>query len=473
MLDRAGVDVEADVEPLSLVTAGMAENLFPARMQMALSLGWHIVFACFGIAFPALTVFVEWLGHRRGDAALSELAHTWAKAMGVLFAAGAVSGTLLSFEMGILWPGLMGPFGEVFGYPFVLEGFAFFLEAIFIGIYLFGWSRMSARAHMLSAVPIIVSGMAGAFFVIAANAWMNNPTGFALDAEGRVVDARPVAAMFGPSTWPQFVHMLLAAYMVTGFTVASVYAVAMLRGRRDRYHRYGLMVPLVTAAALTPVQIGVGDWIANVVADNQPAKLAAMEAQFETQTRAPLSLGGVYYDDELHYAIEIPLALSLLTHHDPDGEVLGLEEFPAEDRPPVNVVHWAYNIMVGIGSALLALAAWLGWSWWRRRRIPDTPWFLRAVAVSGVAAAVAMESGWVTTEVGRQPWIVYGVLRTADAVSPARGLFLGFYAVAAIYIVLTILTVFVLRRLAHAHDTAAPQETDEPERARPTELEPR
>ena len=407
-----------------------------------------------------LTVFTEWRGHRRGNAALTELAHTWAKAMGVLFAAGAVSGTLLSFEMGILWPGLMDRFGEVFGFPFVLEGFAFFIEAIFVGIYLFGWNRLSPRAHMLSALPMIISGAAGAFFVVAANAWMNNPTGFRLDADGRVVDAEPWAAMFGPSTWPQVVHMLLAAYMVTGFTFASVYAVGMLRGRRDRRHRFGLLIPLTFAAIITPVQIGVGDWIANVVAENQPAKLAAMEGLYETTDRAALSLGGIYYDDELHYAIEIPWGLSLLIHHDLDGVVQGLEEIPVDERPPVNVVHLAFNVMVGLGSALLLLAFVFGWTWWRRRRIPKSPWFLRAVAVSGVAAIVAMEAGWITTEVGRQPWIVYGILRTEDAVSPAPGLFLGFYAVVAIYVVLTALTVFVLRRLAHHHDTPAPQEVD-------------
>jgi cytochrome d ubiquinol oxidase subunit I len=455
-------EVGVGVDRFGLLLANAAENLYPARMQMALSLGWHIIFSCFGVAFPAIVVFTEWRAHRRGNPDLRELAHAWAKAMGVLFAAGAVSGTLLSFEMGILWPGLMERFGEVFGFPFVLEGFAFFIEAIFVGIYLFGWNRMSPRAHMLSALPMVVSGMAGALFVIAANAWMNNPTGFALGAEGRVVDAHPVSAMFGPSTWPQFVHMLLAAYMVTGFTIASVYAVGMLRGRRDRYHRFGLLIPLTVAVIVTPVQIGVGDWIAATVAENQPAKLAAMEGLYATTAGAGLSLGGLYYGDELHYALEIPYGLSLLIHHDPNGVVPGLEEFPPDERPPVNVVHLAYNAMVGIGSALLLLAAWLGWTWWRRRRMPASVWFLRAVAVSGVGAVVAMEAGWITTEVGRQPWIVYGFLRTADAVSPAPGLYLGFYAVLAIYAGLTGLTVYVLRRLARTHATPAPQEVDEP-----------
>ncbi|WP_051581512.1 cytochrome ubiquinol oxidase subunit I [Pseudonocardia acaciae] len=452
------------MDQLGPLLAGAEQNLFPARMQMALSLGWHIVFACFGIAFPVLVAVAEWRAYRNDDPDLRELAHTWAKAMGVLFAAGAVSGTLLSFEMGILWPGLMARFGEVFGFPFVLEGFAFFVEAIFVGVYLFGWDRLPPKVHLLSAVPVIIAGAAGGFFVLAANAWMNNPTGFELDAQGRVSAADPVRALFGPSTWPQFVHMYLAAYLVTGCLVASVYAVALMRRRMAngyRYHRCGLLIPLAAAAIAAPIQVGVGDWIATTVARNQPVKLAAMEGLFHGGTAVPLSLGGIYRNDELRYALEIPWGLSLLVTHDPNGHVSGLEAVAPELRPPVNVVHLAYDLMVGIGMALLLLALWLGWSWWRRRQAPETVWFLRAVAVSGVAAVVAMEAGWIVTEVGRQPFIVYRIMRTADAVSPAPGLFAGFYAVLAIYVVLTVLTVWVLRRLARSHDTPAPQEPSE------------
>lgn len=449
------------VDRLGPVLAGAEANLFPARMQMGISLGWHIVFACFGIAFPVLVAFTEWRAHRHGDEDLRELAHTWAKAMGVLFAAGAVSGTLLSFEMGILWPRLMARFGEVFGFPFVLEGFAFFLEAIFVGVYLFGWDRLSPRVHLLSALPMIVSGMAGGFFVIAANAWMNNPTGFSLDGQGRVVTADPVRALFGPSTWPQFVHMYLAAYLVTGCLVASVYAVAMLRhhtANSVHYHRLGLLIPLTAAAIAAPIQVVVGDWIASTVARNQPVKLAAMEGLFHGGTSVPLSLGGVYSQGQLRYALEIPWGLSLLVTRDPNGYVTGLEAVPPDLRPPVNVVHLAYDLMVVIGIALVLLALWLGWTWWRHRRMPATRWFPRAVAVAGVASVVAMESGWTVTEVGRQPFSVYQVMRTADAVSPAPGLYAGFYAVLVVYAVLTVLTVWVLRRLARSHATAAPQE---------------
>ncbi|MGQ0778952.1 MAG: cytochrome ubiquinol oxidase subunit I [Pseudonocardiales bacterium] len=448
----------------ALLAEAASPDLFHARMQMAFSLGWHIVVACFGVGFPAMVLFAEWRAYRRGDQDMNALAHTWAKAMGVLFAVGAVSGTILSFEMGMLWPGLMERFGEVYGFPFTLEGFAFFIEAIFVGVYLYGWNRLPPKIHMLSGLPMIVSGVAGAFFVVAANGWMNTPTGFEI-RDGEIVNTDPWAAMFNPSTASQSVHMILAAVMVTGFGVASVYAVGMLRGRRDRYHRIGLLLPLTVAAIATPIQIGVGDWLANVVAKYQPTKLAALEGLYQSGTQQPLSLGGIYLNDELVGAIEIPYGLSLLIHHDPNGFIAGLDRVPSELRPPVNVVHLSYNVMVGIGFALLAIAAWLAWAWWRRRDMPRSKWFLRAVALSGVAAVVALEAGWVATEVGRQPWIVYEIQLTRDAVSTAPGLRYGFYLVLAVYLVLTVMTVYVLRRLAGAHEAPlAPQEPEPEER---------
>jgi cytochrome d ubiquinol oxidase subunit I len=445
-------------EQLLVALEAPADFVF-ARSQMAVSLGWHIIVACFGVAFPGMVVFAEWRGHRNFDADMARLAHTWARVMGVLFAVGAVSGTVLSFEMGMLWPGLMSRFGEIYGYPFTLEGFAFFLEAIFVGVYLFGWDRLSPRAHMLCAVPIVLSGIAGAFFVVAANAWMNTPTGFRLE-NGQVVGAEPVAAMFNPSTAAEVVHMLLAAVLLVGFSVASVYAVGMLRGRRDRYHRLGLLLPLTAAVIAAPVQIVVGDWIANVVAEHQPVKLAALEAHYETSRGVALSIGGIFMDNELRYEIAIPRGLSLLVHHDPNAEVIGLDSVPAEQRPPVNLTHLSYDTMVGIGFALAALAAWTAFAWWRRRDVPRTRWYLRAVAVSGIAAVTALEAGWVATEVGRQPWIVYQIQLTSEAVSTAPGLRYGFYTVVIVYIVLTGMTVYVLRRLAGRQPARAPQEAE-------------
>ncbi|GAB2731287.1 cytochrome ubiquinol oxidase subunit I [Nocardioides pakistanensis] len=446
------------------MTALLAEvnpaDLYAARMQMALSLGWHIIIACFGVGMPAITLIAEWRGHRTGDPVYKLLARRWAKAMGVLFAVGAVSGTILSFEMGVLWPGLMGVYGEVIGLPFALEGIAFFIEAIFLGIYLYAWDRLPPVQHMLAGIPIVIAGVASAFFVVTANAWMQVPTGFDLEG-GRIVAVDPVAAMFNPATPPQTTHMILAAFMVAGFGMASVYAVAMLRGRRDRYHRLGFLVPFAVAAAITPVQIGVGDWAAHFVATNQPVKLAAMEGVFETERGAPLHIGGVAVDGELRYALEIPNGLSLLAHWDPDAEIVGLNETPEADRPPVNVVHLSFQVMVGAGFALLGMAGWFVLAWYRRRDLPRSAWFLRASAFSGVLAVLALEAGWVVTEVGRQPWIVFGLLRTSDAVNPAPGLVWGFALVAVIYLLLTVATVYVLRRLARSVPVPIdPQESD-------------
>jgi len=427
--------------------ASAAQNLGAARAQMGLSLGWHIVFACLGVGFPALVLLAEWRGIR-GDPASMALARRWAKVAGVLFAVGAVSGTILSFEMGILWPVLMGRFGAVFGVPFALEGFAFFIEAIFLGIYLYAWDRLAPRVHLLSGVPILVAGVASAFFVVTANAWMNDPQGFSI-VNGQVTNPRPLIAMFNHATPVQTTHMILAAFMVTGFAVASVYAAAMLRGRRDRYHTVGLLLPLIVATAITPAQIVVGDIAAREVAENQPVKLAAMEGLGHAQAGAGEHVGGVYINGELRYAIVLPHVLAFLAKGDANATVAGLDQVPANDRPQaVTLIHLAFNLMVGIGFLLLGLGLWLAATWLRRRRAPASRWFLRAVVVAGPAAAVAMECGWIVTEVGRQPWIVYRVLRTADAVNPAPGLSWGLVALVIIYSILTVVTIRVIRGLA-------------------------
>ncbi|MGC9665299.1 cytochrome ubiquinol oxidase subunit I [Planosporangium sp. 12N6] len=432
-------------------------DLIAAREQMALSLGWHIILACLGVALPGLTAFMEWRGIRTGDQVYNVLAHRWAKAMGVLFAIGAVSGTILSFELGLLWPGMMGVYGQVVGLPFALEGFAFFIEAIFIGIYLYAWDRLPPRVHLWTAAPVFISGVASAFFVVTANAWMNQPRGFLLDG-GQITHVDPWRAMFNPATPPQTTHMILAAFMVAGFTTAAVYAVGMLRGRRDRYHRLGFLVPFTFAAVVTPFQIVVGDWAARFLAHYQPAKLAAAEGLYRTHSHVPLSVGGVYLDNELRYALEIPNGLSLLVGESPETVVIGLNRFPPDVRPPVNIVHWSFDIMVGIGFGLLLLGLWLLLSWWRRRDLPRTRWFLWLAALAGIASVVALECGWIVTEVGRQPWIVYSHMRVSQAVNPAPGLVAGLVIVIVVYLAMTVAAVYVLRRLARGGPEVAPQE---------------
>ncbi len=413
---------------------------------MALSLGWHIVVACLGVGFPLLVLLAEWRWIRTGDDTWRVLARRWAKGLAVVFAVGAVSGTILSFEMGILWPGLMGTFGEVIGLPFAIEGIAFFIEAIFLGIYLFAWDRLPPRAHLLSGIPIVLAGVASAFFVVTANAWMQQPQGFEL-VDGRVVDASPWEAMFNPATPHQTVHMILAAFMVSGFLVATVYAAALLRGKRDAYHRRAFRLAFAFAAIATPVQIGVGDWAARFLAERQPTKLAALEGLDETTKGAGLTVGGVYLDGEVYGGIEIPKLLSVLAFHDPSAEVEGLDAVPEEDRPPVGIVRNSFQAMVGIGTFLVLVSAWFLWARWRRRELPGSAWFLRAVIAAGPLAVVALIAGWITTEVGRQPWIVYEFMRTEEAVTGAEGIPIGYATLVVVYIALYAVAYVLLRRI--------------------------
>ena len=427
-------------------------SLDAARIQMAVSLGFHIVFAALAIGLPPMLLFTEYRAIRTGDVVWMALTRRWAGALGILVAVGAVSGTVLSFALGLFWPGLMGRWGAVIGLPFALEAFAFFIEAIFVGIYLYGWDRLSPWAHWMSGWPVVIGGAASAWFVVTANAWMQSPVGFELSRSGTVVDVQPIRAMLNPSTPVMTTHMLLAGYMATGFAVASVYAVAMLRGRRDPYHRRGLAVGLVLGLAIAPAQIVVGDTAARLVAARQPVKLAAMEGLWQTQAGAPLTIGGIPLAgrQQTILGIRVPKGLSWLATGDPDAVILGLSAVPPDDRPNTLVVHMAFQTMVGIGFAMAGLAVWAAAGWIRRRRrgLPDGRGFLRAVLIAGPATFIALESGWVVTEVGRQPWIVQGYLRTSQAVTPRGGIGWWVVATVATYSLLGVACAWLLRRLA-------------------------
>ena len=425
------------------------EYLLEARQMQALSFAVHIPLVCFGIAFPAMVLRAEWLWMRTGDEVYRTIAMRWTKVMVALFACGVVTGTILSFEMGLLWPNFMGTFGAVFGLGFALEGFSFFLEAIFIGIYVYGWNRMSPRAHFACGFPIVLAGMTGSLFVLAVNAWMNDPGGFTLRPDGTVTDIEPVKALFGNShVGFELVHMYLAGFMVCGFLVAGAYAAGRLRGRWGRYERIALTIPLTVAALAAPVQVIVGDWVAREVATSQPVKLAALEGLGHTERGAALHLGGWYDDGEVKGGIAIPKGLSLLAFHDLDAEVVGLDSVPESDRPPVNVVRISFQLMVAIGTFLAALSAWYLYMRVWRKRSPDGAWFYRALVVAGPLSVVALIAGWVTTEVGRQPWVVYEVMRTTEAVTAAKGIPLGYATLATFYACLVVAVAWILRRLA-------------------------
>jgi cytochrome d ubiquinol oxidase subunit I len=423
-------------------------DLLAARLQMAMSLGFHIVFAEIGIAMPVLMVLAEWRWLKTGDETYRVLARRWARGTAILFAVGAVSGTVLSFELGLLWPRFMEFAGPIIGIPFSLEGFAFFTEAIFLGIYLYGWDRIPARAHLGAGVIVAVSGAASAVFVLMVNAWMNTPTGLTVSG-GRITAIDPIAGMLNPSTVQQALHMLLAAFASTGLAVAGIHAFILLRRPEAAFHRHALRLALmvgVPAALLQPLS---GDLSARVIAKQQPIKLAAAEAHFETTRGAPLTVGG--WPDveaaETRLAVRIPRGLSLLAFHDPDAEVKGLKAYPRELWPPVVPVHLGFQVMVALGTAMAAVSLWAAVTAARRRPLHDSRALLRALAIITPFGFLATEAGWIVTEVGRQPWVVNGLVRTADAVTPMTGLVYPMTLFTLLYLGLGAVVVVVMRSL--------------------------
>src|SRR5262245_37395539 len=424
------------------------DYLLQARQMQALSLVVHIPLVCFGIAFPAMVLFAEWLYQRTGEPTYKALAKRWSKVMLILFAIGVVTGTILSFELGLLWPHFMARWGEVFGFAFAIEGVAFFIEAIFIAIYVYGWDYLSPRAHFLSGLPVAVAGVLGSTSVIAVNGWMNHPQRFDPVPTGEVTHVRRFEALFNPNVWHEEVHMYLAAFIVAASLVASVYASAWLRGQRGRYHRAGLVVALAVLSVAAPAQLVVGDWAARTIAEDQPTKLAAVEGLRATTSGADLTMGGWYFGGRVHGGIALPRMLSLLAFHDPSARVAGLDRVSPMDRPPVAWVRNCFQLMVGIGTGLALLGLWFLWARWRRGALPRTQWFYRLVVAAGPASVIALSAGWMVTEVGRQPWIVYRLMRVEDAVTGPRGIPIGFATLGIVYAGLGVIALFMLRRIS-------------------------
>jgi cytochrome d ubiquinol oxidase subunit I len=440
-------------------------DLFAARMQMAVSLGFHIVFAVVGMAMPLLMVIAQIAHRRTGDPTYRDLAHRWAKGTAILFAVGAVSGTVLSFELGLLWPRFMEFAGPLIGLPFGLEGFAFFLEAIALGIYLYGWDRVHPWIHIASGAVIALSGVLSGVFVTSVNGFMNTPAGFTLDAQGKLATIDPWGAFFNPAFPSEAFHMAVAAYQSVAFGVLGVHAWRLLADPTSAFHRKALHIAFAVAALSAPLQLVAGDVAASHVAEVQPLKLASAEGHFETKRGAPITVIGWpnVAERRLDHAIQIPKGLSLLAFRDPDAEVKGLEEFPEDEWPPIVPVFVAFHVMVGCGVVMLALALWGALLWWRKGALDRSRTFLRAAVLVAPLGIVAVEAGWTVTEVGRQPWIVRGVMRTADALTPFPDLWLPFVLTCLLYLFLGFVVVVLLRR----HVFSVPRDGEEPAEAQP------
>jgi cytochrome d ubiquinol oxidase subunit I len=439
---------------VGLAVAATVDPVPWARAQMAFTLAFHIILVPLGVSWAFMTLIANYRAVRHDDHDALVLAQRWSKYMAVTFAVGAVTGTVLSFEFGLLWPRFMGTWGEAFGIPFAFEGLFFFTEAIFVAIYIFGWRRLKPWAHFWTGVPIPVAGVFGSISVVAANAWMNAPAGFTMNADGEITDVDPVGVIFNDSMPLQAAHMVIAAYLVGGFLVASVYATGMLRGRSDRYHRLGFTIAFTVAAVATPVQMGVGDALARWVYNNQPVKFAAIELVPATGSDVPERLlGRLTPGGTVSGGIPIPGLASWLS--DPSTGratvVQGLDSVPADERPTVretNIVHTAWDVMVGLGTALFLLSVWYGVVSMFRRRMPRGKWFLRAAACAGVLAVITMEAGWIVTEVGRQPWIVYQRMKVEEAATANTGVWITFIGVFVLYAALGVTLILVLRGMS-------------------------
>ncbi len=437
---------------LALVSAlvpgdeGPHQTLAIARLQTALSMAWHIVIACFGVGLPPLLLLAD-RAARRGDAVAAALAARWTHAFAVLFAVGAVSGTTLAFTLGMLWPGLFLKFGDAFGIPFAFESLAFFTEAIAMGFWIYGRGRISARAHFASGIVVAISGLASAVFVVCANGWMNTPQGFAM-ADGRITDVDALAIFMNPAALSEVLHMVLAALLVAGFALAGAHAFALLRHGESALHRRGLNLALGFAAIVMPLQLLAGDFAVRFIAREEPVKFAAAEALFRTQSAAPFVIGGVVVDNELRGAIEIPGGLSLLLHGDRNAVVDGLDQIPSEERPHVGAVHLAFQGMLAAAAFLALVATAHGLRCWRRRNAGRGA--LMLIVCASPAAVIALECGWLVTELGRQPWVIHGWLRTSSAVTHETGLLPGLYVVLLVFSLLSGAFVHTIHTLTHA-----------------------
>ncbi len=429
-----------------------------ARATFGMTLFFHIILASLGVVMPFMILVSQWLWLRRKNPVYRALNKKWTQAFAVTYAVGAVSGTVLTFGFGLFWPTFMNVAGPVIGYPLAIEVLFFLTEAIFLGIYVFGRDMLSPWVHWLTGVPLLIGGFFSMIVVVLANSWMNTPVGFVLDNAGRVVSVDLLQAMFSPAAFYETTHMTGAAFEAVAFAFAAVYAVGLLRGRRDEYHKKALVMAMVVATFVAPAMIISGDLTAKYLAHEEPAKLAAMEPIFQDEKGAALSIGG--YPDtktgEVKYDIEVPKMLSILATDSPNGTVQGLESFPANERPSPVAVWWAFDAMVGIGFFLVAVVGWFWLQFWRKRGLPTGKWLLRSVTLSGFLGFAAIELGWITTEEGRQPWVIKGIMRTAEGSTTAPGLVIAMFVFGALYVALATILIWLLRRLA----TGAPDDLD-------------
>ncbi|MET3499531.1 cytochrome d ubiquinol oxidase subunit I [Mucilaginibacter rubeus] len=423
------------------------DDFLAARSQMALSLGFHIIYSCIGMVMPVFMAISHYKWIKTQDPVYKNITVAWSKGVAIFFATGAVSGTMLSFELGLLWPGFMKHAGPIFGMPFSLEGVAFFIEAIALGLFLYGWNKLNNWVHWTAGVIVGVSGVASGILVVSANSWMNSPSGFDF-VNGQYINIDPVKAMFNKAWFSESLHMIIAAFSATGFAVAGIHALMIYRKKNILFHTKAFKIAIIFGAAAAILQPFSGDLSAKNAAKRQPAKLAAMEAYFHTQEYAPLVIGGIpdTAAKKVNYGLEIPGLLSFLVHDNFKTQVNGLDKIPVKNQPPVAVTHYAFQIMVGIGVLMMLIGLIYFYELWKKKDLLSKPWFLKTFIWATPLGFIALEAGWTVTEVGRQPWIIQGVMRTSEAVTPMPGIQYSFYLFSFIYFTLSVAVIFLLKR---------------------------
>lgn len=421
-----------------------------SRILTGLTLGFHIIFATIGVGVPVMIAIAEFLGIKRKDPHYILLARRWARGFVITVAVGVVTGTCIGFQLNLLWPSFMQIAGQAIALPLFMETFAFFFEAIFLGIYLYTWDRFrNPWVHFSLVIPVVIGASASAFFITVVNAFMNTPQGFKLSGR-TIVDIDPLVAMFNPATPTKTAHVLTSAYMTSAFVLAAIAAFALLAGRNHVYYRKALRLTMVAGLAFSIMTAVVGDLSGKFLAEYQPEKLAAAEWHFETTANAPLVVGGVLTENnEIRYGLRLPYALSILAFGRPDAAVTGLNEFPEDERPPL-YIHYLFDAMVMIGSLLIVLC--LGYLLFarksRRATGRDVPrWLLRCIVWSGPLAMIAIECGWIFAEAGRQPWILRGYMKTVHGATTASNVDWMLLLFSLLYMVLGFTAWIVLRKL--------------------------
>ncbi|TLS37707.1 cytochrome ubiquinol oxidase subunit I [Pseudalkalibacillus caeni] len=418
-----------------------------SRLLTSLTLGFHIIFATLGVGIPLMVSIAEWIGIKRNDPHYLLLARRWTRGFVVTVAIGVVTGTAIGLQLSLLWPGFMQLAGQVIGLPLFMETFAFFFEAIFLGIYLYTWDRFKKPIyHWILSIPVVIGSSASAFFISTVNAFMNAPQGFTLK-EGVITDIQPLAAMFNPATPTKASHVLSSAYLTSAFVLAAITAFSILKGKDSIYYKKALRFTMVASFVFAVSTAVIGDFSGKFLAEYQPEKLAAAEWHFETSEGADLILGGTLSENnEVKYGLRLPNFLSILAHGNPAAEVMGLDQVPEDEIPPL-FIHYLFDLMVGIGMFLAGISFLYVLMARFKNFNENNNMILRLIVIGGPLSVFAIEFGWIFSEVGRQPWILWDIMRTGHAATTADNVGLMFILFTLLYLLLGTICIVVLKKM--------------------------